>query len=313
MMVKSLEMIKKVVMIVKYNVLTYLIGEGFANVFKNKKQAFTSIGMMCVTMIIFGIFFILGENLNHFVDQIEQNQGIQVYMVEDVTEEEIEQLRQELLAIEEINTIEYISQEDAFQQVKDGYGDQASLLEGIDASIFPVSFLITLKDLESSTTVQEKILQLENVDEITSKDETMETLVKIANGIKIGTYVILVCLVVFAVFIITNTIKLTVHARRKEISIMKYVGATNGFIRWPFAVEGMIIGIISGAISIGILSIIYSLVVSAQGFVQFLASLGLTLLQFTDMLNLIIIIYLVLGIGIGVLGSTISMRRYLKV
>ena len=138
-------------------------------------------------------------------------------------------------------------------------------------------------------------------------------MVRIAKGIRIGTYVILASLIIFAIFIITNTIKLTVHARRREISIMKYVGATNNFIRWPFAVEGMIIGLISGAISIGILSVIYSLIVRWQGFVQFLAKLGLTLLKFSDMFDLIVIVYLVLGIGIGVLGSTISMRKYLKV
>ena len=297
----------------RYNVLTYLIGEGFANVFKNKKQALTSIGMMCVTMLIFGIFFVLGENLNHFVGQVEQEQGMQVYMVEDATEEEIEKLGEELLAIDEINTIEYVSQSEALQELKDRFGENASLLEGYDEGIFPVSYVITLKDLSTSTQVQEKISQLENVDEIRSSNETIATLVKIAKGIKIGTYVILICLIAFSVFIITNTIKLTVHARRREISIMKYVGATNSFIRWPFAVEGMIIGLISGGISIGLLSGIYSLVVSNETIVQFLANLGLTLLQFTEMLNLIIIIYLLLGIGIGVIGSMISMRKYLKV
>lgn len=297
----------------RYNVLTYLIGEGFANVFKNKKQALTSIGMMCVTMLIFGIFFVLGEDLNHFVGQVEQEQGMQVYMVEDATEEQIEKLGEELLAIDEINTIEYVSQSEALQELKDRFGENASLLEGYDEGIFPVSYVITLKDLSTSTQVQEEISQLENVDEIRSSNETIATLVKIAKGIKIGTYIILICLIAFSVFIITNTIKLTVHARRREISIMKYVGATNSFIRWPFAVEGMIIGLISGGISIGLLSGIYSLVVSNETIVQFLANLGLTLLQFTEMLNLIIIIYLLLGIGIGVIGSMISMRKYLKV
>ena len=151
------------------------------------------------------------------------------------------------------------------------------------------------------------------VTEITSSDETIITLVKLAKGIKIGTYVILAFLIIFSIFIIANTIKLTVHARRREISIMKYVGATNSFIRWPFAVEGIIIGLMSGAISIGILSGIYYLVVQNDTFISMTTKIGLTLLQFGDMLNTIIIIYLALGIGIGVLGSTISMRKYLKV
>ena len=297
----------------RYNVLTYLIGEGFSNVFKNKKQAMTSIGMMCVTMLIFGIFFVIGENLNHFVGQVQSEQGIQVFMKLDSTDEQISKLKQELLAIDGVNTVDFISQAQALQQIKERFGEKAYLLEGRDESIFQVSYVVTLTDLSKSSSIQEQIKKLENVDEIKSSNETIGTLVKIAKGIRIATYVISICLVIFAIFIIANTIKLTVHARRREISIMKYVGAINSFIRWPFAVEGMIIGVIAGAISTGLLAVIYSVAVGNDGFVNFISKMGLTLLHFSDMVNLVIIVYLVLGIGIGVLGSTISMRKYLKV
>lgn len=297
----------------RYNVLTYLIGEGFSNVFKNKKQAMTSIGMMCVTMLIFGVFFVIGENLNHFVDQVQSEQGIQVFMKLDATDEQITTLKQELHSIDGINTVDIISQAQALQQVKERFGDKAYLLEGHDESIFQVSFIVTLTDLSKSAKIQDQISHLSNVEEIRSSNETISTLVKIAKGIRIATYVISICLIVFAIFIIANTIKLTVHARRREISIMKYVGATNGFIRWPFAVEGMIIGIISGGISTALLAGLYTLAVNNDGFVKIISKMGLTLLHFTDILNLVVLVYLVLGIGIGVLGSTISMRKYLKV
>ncbi len=297
----------------KYNILTYLIGEGFSNVFKNRKQAIISISMMCITMLIFGIFFVIAENINHFVDEVEGEQGIQVYMKKNVTDEQIQTLKQQLLAIDGINTVEFVSQADALQEVKDKFGDKASLLEGRDESIFPVSYIITLTDLSKSSEIQEQISKLDNVGEIRSSNETISTLVRIARGIRIATYVISICLIVFAIFIITNTIKLTVHARRREISIMKYVGATNGFIRWPFAVEGIIIGLISGAISIALLYGVYSLALSNDSFLSFISKMGLTLLHFSDMFTLIILVYLVLGIVVGVLGSTISMRKYLKV
>ncbi len=297
----------------RYNVLTYLIGEGFSNVFKNKKQAMTSIGMMCVTMLIFGVFFVIGENLNHFVDQVQAEQGMQVFMKLDATDEQITTLKQELHSIDGINTVDTISQAQALQQVKERFGDKAYLLEGHDESIFQVSFIVTLTDLSKSAKIQDQISHLSNVDEIRSSNETISTLVKIAKGIRIATYVISICLIIFAIFIIANTIKLTVHARRREISIMKYVGATNGFIRWPFAVEGMIIGIISGGISTALLAGLYTLAINNDGFVKIISKMGLTLLHFTDILNLVILVYLVLGIGIGVLGSTISMRKYLKV
>ena len=135
----------------------------------------------------------------------------------------------------------------------------------------------------------------------------------VANGIKIVTAVILVLLVIISIFIISNTIKLTVHARRKEISIMKYVGATNSFIRWPFIVEGMIIGILASAISILIVGGAYSLLAEQAVNNSFMIKIGLSLLSFKDMISSIIVVYMLLGIGIGALGSVISMRKYLKV
>lgn len=133
------------------------------------------------------------------------------------------------------------------------------------------------------------------------------------DGIKIGSYVIIIALIAVSIFIISNTIKLTVYARRKEISIMKYVGATNSFIRWPFIVEGIIIGLLSGVISLVIISGLYMVVSRNVTFVNFLANLGLKLLEFNEMFNFILIVYLVLGMGIGIIGSSLSMRKYLKV
>ena len=297
----------------KYNALTYLIGEGFANVFKNKKQAFISIGTMCLTMLIFGIFFVIGENINHFVKEIQKEQGIQVFMNLDSTDEEIKSLEQQLHAIDGVNTVKFVSQAQALQQVKDKFGKNSYLLEGHDESIFKVSYIVTFTDLSKANSIQDIISKLDNVAEIKSSNETMATLVKFAKGVRIATFAISASLIIFAIFIITNTIKLTVHARRKEISIMKYVGATNGFIRWPFAVEGMIIGVIAGAISTALLGGVYTIANNSEGFVKFISKLGLTLLPFSDMLELVILVFLVLGIGIGVLGSTISMRKYLKV
>ena len=161
--------------------------------------------------------------------------------------------------------------------------------------------------------MQDQISKFENVKKITSKDQTVTTLINLANGIKIVTGVILLLLIFISVFIIANTIKLTVHARRKEISIMKYVGATNNFIRWPFIVEGMIIGIMASAISIVIVGIVYNIIADNLVNSQFMKLINMSLVSFGDMFNSIIITYMLLGIGIGAFGSIISMRKYLKV
>ena len=298
----------------KYNIFGYLIGEGFANVFKNKKSTGASLMIMCATMIIFGIFLILGENINHFVEEVESVQGVQVFINNDATQEQIDEIGDKIRQIDGVSTVEYVSKDDALQQMKDRFGDKQDLLEGYEENnIFPASYVVTLTDLTKSQEVQDQILTFDNIKKITSKDETVTTLINLANGIKIVTGVILVLLVIISIFIIANTIKLTVHARRKEISIMKYVGATNGFIRWPFIVEGMIIGVFASVISIAIVGFAYNIIAQKLISSEFMQVINMSLVTFGDMFNSIIFVYMLLGIGIGALGSVISMRKYLKV
>ena len=304
----------------KYSVLGYFIGEGFSNVFKNKKSTGASLMIMCATMIIFGIFLILGENINHIVKEVEGSQGIQVFLNADATDEQVKELGEKIRNIEvngtkAVNTVVHKTKEDALNTMKERFKEKQDLLstfEG-DNNIFSESYVVTLTDLNLSQDVQDKISKFENVKKITSKDQTVTTLINLANGIKIVTGVILLLLIFISVFIIANTIKLTVHARRKEISIMKYVGATNNFIRWPFIVEGMIIGIMASAISIVIVGIVYNIIADNLVNSQFMKLINMSLVSFGDMFNSIIITYMLLGIGIGAFGSIISMRKYLKV
>ncbi len=298
----------------KYNILGYLIGEGFSNVFKNKKSTGASLMIMCATMIIFGIFLTLGENINHFVKEVESAQGIQVFIKNEATQEQIEELEDKIRKIDGVSKTEFVSKEQALNQMKEKFGDKKDLLEGYEGenNIFTASYVVTLTDLKQSQTVQDQILTLENVKKITSKDETVETLINLANGIKIVTGVILGLLIIISVFIIANTIKLTVHARRKEISIMKYVGATNGFIRWPFIVEGMIIGVFASVISITLVGIAYNMIAESLVNSQFMQVINMSLIGFGDMLNSIIVVYMLLGIGIGALRKCYINEKIFK-
>ena len=287
-------------MIVKYNRFGYLIGEGFGNVFKNKKSTGASLMIMCATMVIFGIFLILTENINHFVQEVESAQGIQVFINNDATQEQIDEIEKKLRALDGVSTTVYVSKEDALNQMKEKFGDKKDLLAGYEENnIFPASYVVTLTDLTKSKEVQDQILTFDNIKKITSKDETVSTLINLANGIKIVTGVILILLIIISVFIISNTIKLTVHARRKEISIMKYVGATNSFIRWPFIVEGMIIGIFASIISITLVGMAYSFLAKELVNNPFMQRINMSLVTFGDMFESIIFVYMLLGIGIG--------------
>ena len=295
----------------KYNILGYLIGEGFRNVFKNKKSTFACLAIMCATMLIFGIFFVIGKNISNAIEQVESSQAIEVFINNDATDEQIEKLGQEILEIDGVNTIQFKTKEQALNQMKEILKSDQDILNGM--YIFPPSYIVKLTDLNLSSQVQDEIRKLDNVKNINSSDETSAKLVSIGNTINIVTAIILVLLILISIFIIGNTIKLTVHARRKEISIMKYIGATNSFIRAPFVVEGIIIGTVASLISVLLIGLAYNMVSNRIIGSSLNNIIGFNLLSFNELFNLIIVVYIALGIGIGILGSAMSMRRYLKV
>jgi len=302
-------------MIVRYNVLSYLIGEGFRNFFKNKKSTGASLMIMCATMLIFGLFFLIGENVNYMLAEIESEQGMQVFIEKEATEDQITTLGDQIKSLDYVAKTTYVSEEEAYNIMKEKYSAYSRFLEGytVERNPFRASYVVTLTDLSMSDEVKTEIEQFENVNNIQMRDKVINALVGIANGIRWVSLGILVLLIVISIFIIANTIKLTVHARRKEISIMKYVGATNGFIRWPFIIEGILIGVIAAMISILILGLGYNFLINKIMESSITSMISITLLPFAEILDLIIIVYLSLGIGIGALGSVISMRRYLEV
>lgn len=302
-------------MTVRYNVISYLIGEGLRNVLKNKKSTISALTVMCLCMLVFGIFFMIGENIDYTVKSIEKEQGIAVMLNLNVSTDRVQEIGTKLSQIEGINTIEYASKEDALNIMKEELGEAAWTLEALEADAFPDSYTITLTNLELNGQVQEQIKQIvgEDLDEIRSSNDTIETLMGLGKGIRISTFILLTILVIISIVIISNTIKLTVHARRKEISIMKYVGATNSFIRWPFIIEGIVIGLVSALITILIVGLVYNTAVTNLLNIDLIKSLGMSFVSFADMFHLMLSVYMLLGIGIGIVGSSISMRKYLEV
>lgn len=298
----------------KHSIFGYLLGEGFRNVFHNKKSSGASLAIMCATMLIFGLFFMIIENLNNAVETLESQQGMQVFIEKDASDAQIQQIGEQILQIDGVNNVTFVSKEDALNQTKEKLKNYQSLITGWDEdNPFKASYLVTLTDLKLSSQVQEEIGKIDNVAKIQSRDETINGLVTIANGVRIVSAVILTLLILISIFIIANTIKLTVHARRKEISIMKYVGATNSFIRAPFMIEGVIIGIMSSAISLGIVGALYNWGTIKMAQSETIQKIGVNMLQFKDLFSSILIVYIILGVGIGIIGSRISMRKYLDV
>ena len=309
----------------RYNLISYLIGDGIKNITKNKKSTFSAITIMLVTMLTVGICFVIGENINAVLNKMEEEYPLEIYLKDSITVSEKEQLESEIRNIEYVNpNITYITKEEAYHKALEKVGNDTVMIAGYTENEhpFPPSFIITFTNLEKVDEVASKIEALENVTGTTRDDqkENTESLTKLNRNVGIALVVIGGVLIIFSIIIIGNTIKLTVHARRKEISIMKYVGATNNFIRAPFVVEGIIIGIISSLISLLVLSGLYVWIKSnviGNGLESWLKKLGVSsgiqLLDFSQMFTEITVIFLVIGIGIGVFGSLISMKKYLKV
>ena len=324
----------------RYNGLSYLVGEGFRNIFKNTKSTVISIITMICTMFLFGIFFAIGVNINSILEQVQLKQGMEVFIWDEVTDEQKNQFETEVKALEGVNSVKYKNKQQALDSFKERLqSDNARVLEGYEGNnnIFPASYIITLTDLEKSEDIQAEVsrigakiatgdragevnLDIEEstehdtiIKKITSKDSTISALITIVRGVRITVGVIFIILLVISVTIISNTIKLTVHARRKEISIMKYVGATNSFIRWPFLVEGIIIGIIAALITLVIVGFLYDFVINKIESSNVLQNKGITLLQLIEIAKPVAIVYATLGIGVGIVGSSVSMKKYLEV
>lgn len=305
-----------------YNIVSYLIGEGFKNVLKNKKSTFAAFIIMFVTMITVGLGIAGGSNITSIINQLENDFPINVYIEDTASQDDIKDMEEQIKSIEYVNNVTYTSKEKALEKERENLGDTANVvLNSYTESNhpFPASFTVTLTDLEKSSEVIAILQQLDNIkkDEngnpcVITKQDTITGLNKVKKGIRIAFFSIGALLIVISTIIISNTIKLTVHARRREISIMKYVGATNNFIRAPFIVEGIVIGVIAVAASLLITGGIYELVYNACNS-MITATFNCQLVLFKDIFYENLLVFSVLGIGIGVLGSSLSMKKYLKV
>lgn len=321
-----------------YNGLSYFIGEGFKNIFKNTKSTVISVMTMICTMFLFGIFFAIGVNVSSMLEQVQMKQGMEVFIWDEVTDEQKAEFENEIKSLDGVNTVTYKNKQQALDSLKEQMKDYKQLLEGYEGenNVFPASFVVTLTDLEKLDSIQSEIerigarlaaeenettdLQVEEstnhdslVKNITNSDTTINTLITIVKGVRLTIAVIFIILLVISITIISNTIRLTVHARRKEISIMKYVGATNSFIRWPFLIEGIIIGIIAAIITLLIVGVLYDVVIQNIENSKVLQQMGITLLKFVEIAKPVAIVYATLGIGVGIIGSSMSMKKYLEV
>lgn len=289
----------------------YLIKEGFRNTWTNRMMSIASICVLLSCLVIIGSASMIFLNINSLVEKIEDENVIMVYINDGTTDEQIEDMGNKLKKTANVEKVEFVSKESAWEeQIAEMDSAQAKFFSETTNEIpLPDAYKVTVDDLSQFTTTVDEIKKLDNIEAIRENTDIAKKIDTISRGISVIAIVIIAVLFAISLFIISNTIKLTVYSRRLEISIMKSVGATNGFVQLPFVVEGCILGIISGIISLGAVWGLYTLAVSKMGDV--FASISITPLNFTDYALQMLGIFIAIGIVSGVGGSLITMRKYL--
>ena len=289
----------------------YSLKQALVQVNRNKTMTLTSLFSITAMLLILGMFFILVVNVNLLTESAkDQFDMVEVYILDDATDDQINTVIDSVKNLDYVDTVEFLDKDDAMNEMKSRWGDNGYLLDGLQENPLPRSVRITLKNIEDSQQVVDYVGNFDGIEKVKYNQSEIYKILRITNSIQVGALVIIVFLILVSIIVVSNTVKLTVLARGREISIMKYVGATNWFIRGPFLIEGMIIGIFAALISSGVICGVYSLItvnISEQMLVMF--STGLVPVAF--MTKNLIVIFLALGISIGAMGSMISMRRFL--
>jgi cell division transport system permease protein len=298
--------------------LKYLIKEGFRNTWSNRMMSVASICVLLSCLVIIGSTAMIFLNINALVDRIENENVIMVYINDKdkegniiVDEAGVTAIGEQLKGMTNVASVDFVSKESAWkQQLKTMESAQAEFFTTVSSDIpLPDAYKVTVANLGQFKETVKEIKQLDNVT-VRENSDLAKKLDTISHGISIIAIVIISVLFAISLFIISNTIKLTVYSRRLEISIMKSVGATNSFVRLPFVVEGIVLGIISGVLSLGAVWGVYEL--ATRSFDELITSLGLEALSFTDYALPMLGIFIAIGIVSGVGGSLITMRRYLN-
>ncbi|WP_315119003.1 permease-like cell division protein FtsX [uncultured Clostridium sp.] len=295
----------------KINTFKNFIGDAFKSLKRNRTISLASAATVAATLFILGVFLLAALDVQQVIKDVESKVEIKVFLNNDITIGEEKELKAKIEGIEEITEVKYENKEEAMKKFKEQLGeDNASLVDGLEKeNPLPNSYIIKVKAPEAVTKVVDEIKDMEGIQEIREGRKIVDTIIKITNTIKWIGIALFIVLIGVSLFLIGNTIKLTVYSRRKEISIMKFIGATDWFIRWPFIIEGMIIGL--GGSIIGCVMLYY-----AYTFLYNKINATMFMIKFIEPFFVVQTMswqFIILGMIIGALGSILSIRKFLAV
>lgn len=296
----------------RWNTLKYLFKEGIIGLWRNRTMALASTGTIVLCLIILGMSYGVGTNIDYLIEQMETKFGITAYIQEGLTDTEIESLKNQVERMSNVADVIYISKEEALKNFSVDNGDESLFEMFKEDNPLPASLEITTVDIKDQAQLIARLDDLEGIDETIYFQNETKTFINIRNTVNYVCYGILTCLIIVGLLLMSNTIKLTVYIRKREINIMKYVGATDSFIQVPFLIEGILVGFIGALVSILTITFTYDWIREKAANVSGVLG-GLSLVPTADIMYSLIPMYLALGIGIGLVGSMFAIHKHLKV
>lgn len=292
-------------MVMRLRNVGYYFKEAFKSLIRNKWMSIASIGAVAAALIILGSTLLLSMNFDYILKDVESQIEIRAYIKDSVDNETISKLKKDIESIKGVEKVEFVSKSDAWKEFKKQIGED--LLEGMENPL-PNSFRINVDNPEQVADVAKQIQKFSEMDKVKYGKDVVDKLFNIIYWTRWVGVVVMIVVAVISIFIISNTIRLTVFARRREINIMKYIGATDWFVRWPFLIEGMLLGLIGSIIAVAVLAFGYN-------YIYFQVNLNLPMISLIPIESL----YgyskgvLLVGMLIGTFGSSFSLRRFLRV
>ena len=288
----------------------YLTKEGFRNVWHNKLMSIASVAVLMSCMIIIGCAALVFANINKVLDKVDDQNVIVAFIDDGAAQDVIDRVGTDLKALPNVGSVTFVSQEEGLAQMAEEM-DLSDYLNGMENHL-PDSYKITVDDMALFDQTAESIRNVDGIQSIEESSDLAGSLTTVRHAVSIVSIVIIAMLLVVSLFIVSNTVRVTMYSRRLEISIMKAVGATRWFIRWPFMIEGMLIGLLAGVLSLLAVWGVYALAVSLFG--DMFASLlgGVTLVPFADLSWKLLLAFVAIGIVTGGVGSIFSMNKYLR-
>ena len=291
----------------------YNLKQAVSQMGRNKAMYFTSVLAITAMMLILGLFFVAFVNVNMFAKSIEKDVNVvQIYIKDGSSEEVTKAVGTALEKTNGVDRTEFVTKADAMEALKKKWGDNGYLLENLPENPLPDSYVVYVSDKDAANSVATSAPKIEGVEDVVYYRDTIEKLAQISHFIEVGSLVAMGFLVIVSIIIVANTIKLTVFNREKEIGIMKYLGATNWFVKAPFIWGGIFVGVLASVFATGLTYLIYTKITGIIGS-DITRILSVTVVPADQLTNILLGMFLCLGIGIGVIGSSISIRRFLNV